>query len=66
METEIARTEVVHSGSDLIRTYAELRVACQLSRAFASAHRRLVSLAIGPCYPVGLQFGLQERAAMNP
>jgi len=29
METEIARTEVVHSGSDLIRTYAELRVACQ-------------------------------------
>ena len=29
METEIARTEIVHSGSDLIRTYAELRVACQ-------------------------------------
>lgn len=29
METEIARTEVVHSGSELIRTYAELRVAGQ-------------------------------------
>lgn len=29
METEIARTEIVHSGSDLIRIYAELRVACQ-------------------------------------
>jgi len=29
METEIARTEIVHSGSDLIRVYAELRAACQ-------------------------------------
>ena len=29
MEAEIARTETVHSGSDLIRVYAELRVACQ-------------------------------------
>lgn len=29
METEIGRTEIVHSGSDLIRVYAELRVACQ-------------------------------------
>lgn len=29
METEIGRTEIVHSGSDLVRTYAELRVACQ-------------------------------------
>lgn len=29
MEAEMARTEVVHSGSDLIGTYAELRVACQ-------------------------------------
>lgn len=29
METEIDRTEIVHSGNDLIRVYAELRVACQ-------------------------------------
>lgn len=29
MEAEIARTEIVHSGIDLIRVYAELRVACQ-------------------------------------
>lgn len=29
MEAEIARIEIVHSGSELIRTYAELRVACQ-------------------------------------
>jgi len=29
MEAEIARTEIVHSGSELIRTYAVLRVACQ-------------------------------------
>lgn len=29
MEAEIARTEIVHSGSDLIRVYAELRVASQ-------------------------------------
>lgn len=28
METEIDRTEIVHSGSDMIRVYAELRVAC--------------------------------------
>lgn len=29
MEAEIARTEIVHSGPDLIRIYADLRVACQ-------------------------------------
>jgi len=29
MEAEIARTEVVHSGRDLISIYADLRVACQ-------------------------------------
>jgi tRNA(fMet)-specific endonuclease VapC len=29
MEAEIVRTEVVHSGHELIRVYAELRVACQ-------------------------------------
>jgi tRNA(fMet)-specific endonuclease VapC len=29
MEAEIDRTEIVHSGRDLIRVYAELRVACQ-------------------------------------
>lgn len=29
MEAEIARTEVVHTGPDLIRIYADLRVACQ-------------------------------------
>lgn len=29
MEAEIARTEIVHSGGDLIRVYADLRVACQ-------------------------------------
>lgn len=29
MEAEISRTEIVHSGPDLIRVYAELRVACQ-------------------------------------
>ena len=28
MEAEIARTEVVHSGNDLIAVYADLRVAC--------------------------------------
>jgi len=28
MEAEIARTEVVHSGTDLIAVYAELRVDC--------------------------------------
>lgn len=29
MGTEIPRTEIVHSGSGLIRVYAELRVSCQ-------------------------------------
>jgi tRNA(fMet)-specific endonuclease VapC len=29
MEAEIVRIEVVHSGHELIRVYAELRVACQ-------------------------------------
>lgn len=29
LETEIARTEVVHSGPELIVVYAGLRVACQ-------------------------------------
>jgi tRNA(fMet)-specific endonuclease VapC len=29
MELEMARTEIVHSGPDLIRVYAELRVTCQ-------------------------------------
>lgn len=28
-EAEIARTEIVHTGPDLIRIYADLRVACQ-------------------------------------
>jgi hypothetical protein len=31
METEIARTESVHSGSELIRVFAELRVAAKAS-----------------------------------
>lgn len=29
MEAEIATIEVVHTGAELTRTYAELRVACQ-------------------------------------
>lgn len=29
MEAEIARTEVVHTGPELILVYADLRVACQ-------------------------------------
>jgi len=29
LETAIASTEVVHTGHDLVRTYAELRVACE-------------------------------------
>ncbi len=28
MDAEIARTEVVHSGPELIQAYADLRVAC--------------------------------------
>lgn len=31
MEAGFARTEIVHSGSELIAVYAELRVACQRS-----------------------------------
>ena len=29
LEAEIARAEVIHTGNDLVRVYAELRVACQ-------------------------------------
>ncbi len=29
LETAIARAEIVHTGPDLIRTYAELRVSCE-------------------------------------
>ncbi len=29
LEAQIARAEIVHTGTDLIRAYAELRVACE-------------------------------------
>lgn len=29
MDAEIARAEVVHTGTDLVRTHVELRVACE-------------------------------------
>ena len=29
LDAAVARAEVVHSGPDLVRTYAELRVACE-------------------------------------
>ncbi len=29
LETAIARAEIVHTGPELVRTYAELRVACE-------------------------------------
>lgn len=38
LETAIARVEVVHSGDDLVREYAALRVACE--RAGHALHQR--------------------------
>jgi tRNA(fMet)-specific endonuclease VapC len=29
LDAEIARAEIVHTGTDLVRTYVELRVACE-------------------------------------
>jgi predicted nucleic acid-binding protein len=51
MEAEIARIEVVHTGPELIRTYAELRVACQraghaLSQREHDADRWIAATAI--------------------
>lgn len=51
MEAEIARIEVVHSGPELIRTYADLRVACQraghaLSQREHDADRWIAATAI--------------------
>ncbi len=31
LDAEIARAEIVHTGKDLLRTYVELRVACERS-----------------------------------
>lgn len=57
MEAEIARTEIVHSGSDLIRVYAELRVACQrighaLSQREHDADRWIAATALRLCVPL--------------
>lgn len=38
LETAVAKTVVVHSGDDLIREYANLRVACE--RAGHALHQR--------------------------
>lgn len=51
MEHEIARTEIVHSGPELIELYARLRVACQrighaLSQRDHDADRWIAATAI--------------------
>lgn len=51
MEAAISRIEIVHSGPELIRVYAELRVACQraghaLSQREHDADRWIAATAI--------------------
>ena len=51
LEAEIARAEIVHTGTDLIRAYAELRVACErtghgLSRRDHDADRWIAPTAL--------------------
>jgi predicted nucleic acid-binding protein len=67
MEAEIARIEIVHSGSELIRTYAELRVACQraghaLSQREHDADRWIAATAIRLGIPLISNDGVFENA----
>lgn len=66
MEAEIARIEVVHTGAELIRTYAELRVACQraghaLSQREHDADRWIAATAIRLGLPLVSNDGIFDK-----
>lgn len=66
MEAEIARIEVVHSGPDLVRAYAELRVACQraghaLSQREHDADRWIAATAIRLGVPLVSNDGVFDK-----
>lgn len=67
MEAAIARTEVVYVGADLIRTYVELRVACQkaghaLAQREHDADRWIAATAIRLGLPLVSNDGVFENA----
>ncbi len=66
MEAEIARIEVIHTGAELIRSYAELRVACQraghaLSQREHDADRWIAATAIRLGLPLVSNDGIFEK-----
>jgi tRNA(fMet)-specific endonuclease VapC len=66
MEHEIARTEIVHSGPELIEIYADLRVACQrighaLSQREHDADRWIAATAIRLGIPLVSNDGVFEH-----
>lgn len=67
MEAEVARIEVVHTGAELIRTYAEFHVACQragqaLSQREHDTDRWIAATAIRLGLPLVSNDGIFEKA----